>query len=533
MFRLTLFGPFSLTGANAAEVPIASKKAKALLAYLAQTPGRSRSREEILALLWSDREEAQGRASLRQVLTGLRKELGEDLLRIDRDSVALNADQVELAPPNGEEFLAGFSLNDPAFEEWVRDERLRHEGETPAALPPVQTDLERHTIAVLPFDNLSLDPEQSFFSDGITQDIVTELSRVADLLVIAPFAALHNETSSLTAQDIGTKLNAEYLLQGSVRQAGSRVRITARLTDAKSGAQVWATRYDRDLTDVFEIQEEVARHVATTVSGNIETRTFEAAKRTPQETLSAYQHTLRAEWRSWVYYGDPEIRQNLEKAIELDPTFARAYSLLAGWYGYQSFSPLVDLQEVTATVNQYSKRAIELAPDNPFVLTHLATAHCNVGDHFLARHNIEKAIRLSPNHRFTVGIAAFVYAWVGETEASVAWLDRYLGTAPLSLGVSDNELIFEVLYMAERFDEAIAVMSGQSEISTEEAVEYAAACAQAGQSEKAEELRHRFEEEKPEGHTFEAHAEAILRMCARERERDLWIDGYRKAGFPI
>ena len=533
MFRLTLFGPFSLTDSNGAEVSIASKKAKALLAYLAQSPGKPRSREEVLALLWSNREEAQGRASLRQVLTGLRKEVGQDLLRIDRDSVALNADQVDLAPPNGDEFLAGFSVNDPAFEEWLRDGRLRHEKETPAALPPVQTDPERHTIAVLPFDNLSLDPEQAFFSDGITQDIVTELSCVADLLVIAPFAAFHNETPSLTAQDIGTKLNAEYILQGSVRQASNRVRITARLTDAKSGAQVWATRYDRDLTDVFEIQEEVARHVATTVSGNIETRTFEVANKTPQADLSAYQLVLRAEWLSWVYFGDPRVREYLERAIELDPTFARAYSNLAGWHSYQSFSPMVDLQAITATVNHYSKRAVDIAPDDPFVLTNLATAHCNAGDHMLARHYIGKSIRLNPNHRLTVGIAAFVYAWIGETEASVAWLERYLDSAPLSLGITDNELIFEVLYLAERYDEAIATMSGQAEISTDEAVEYAAACAQAGHLDKAAELRHKFEVEKPEGHTFEAHAEAILRMCACERERDLWIDGYRKAGFPI
>ena len=261
MYRLSLFGPFSLTDSGGKEVPIASKKAKALLAYLAQTPGKPRSREEILALLWSDREEVQGRASLRQVLTGVRKDVGEDLLQIDRDSVALNADRVEITPSNGDEFLAGFHLTDPAFEEWMRDERLRHEDATPAALPPVRTDLELHAIAVLPFDNLSFDPEQAFFSDGITQDIVTELSRVADLLVIAPFAAFRDESNSMTAQEVGAKLNVEYILQGSVRLASNRVRITARLTDANSGAQVWATRYDRDLTDVFEIQEEVARHV--------------------------------------------------------------------------------------------------------------------------------------------------------------------------------------------------------------------------------------------------------------------------------
>lgn len=113
MFRLTLFGPFSLTDTAGADAPVASKKAKAMLAYLAQTAGKRRSREEILALLWSDRDEAQGRASLRQVLTGVRKEVGEDLLIIDRESVALNTDLIELTPPDGNEFLAGFLLPTP------------------------------------------------------------------------------------------------------------------------------------------------------------------------------------------------------------------------------------------------------------------------------------------------------------------------------------------------------------------------------------------------------------------------------------
>jgi DNA-binding SARP family transcriptional activator len=131
MLRLTLFGGFSAAGADGAEIPLKSQKAKALLAYLALPPGKSRSREEIMALLWSDRGEAQARASLRQVLTGLRRELGEGAtaaLKITDDAVSLDPDKVTVEPANtGEELLAGFHLHDPAFEEWLRDERLRLE----------------------------------------------------------------------------------------------------------------------------------------------------------------------------------------------------------------------------------------------------------------------------------------------------------------------------------------------------------------------------------------------------------------------
>ncbi|MDH3476588.1 MAG: winged helix-turn-helix domain-containing protein, partial [Rhodospirillales bacterium] len=141
MLRLKLFGGFSLSGAEGAEIALKSKKARALLAYLALPPGQARSREAIMALLWSDRGEAQARASLRQVLTGLRKDLGEEalaVLRITDESVSLDPESVVVETGEaGEELLAGFHLHDPAFEDWLRDERLRLEDE---AAPGKQPD---------------------------------------------------------------------------------------------------------------------------------------------------------------------------------------------------------------------------------------------------------------------------------------------------------------------------------------------------------------------------------------------------------
>ncbi len=140
MLHLTPCGGFSLAGADGAEIPLKSQKAKALLAYLALPPGKTRSREEIMALLWSDRGEAQARASLRQVLTGLRKDLGEEAmaaLRITDEAVSLDPERVTVENGNaGDELLAGFHLHDPAFEEWLRDERLRLEDTVPSGDQP-------------------------------------------------------------------------------------------------------------------------------------------------------------------------------------------------------------------------------------------------------------------------------------------------------------------------------------------------------------------------------------------------------------
>ncbi len=231
MLRLTLFGGFSAAGADGAEIRLKSRKAKALLAYLALPPGKSRSREEIMALLWSDRGEAQARASLRQVLTGLRKDLGEEAmaaLNITDDAVSLDPDRVMVAAASaGDELLAGFHLHDPAFEEWLRDERLRLEDTAaPGTQPAGPSRPDKPSIAVLPFVNMSGDPEQEYFSDGITEDVIARLSRFRSLFVIGNTSSLVYKGQTPKVQDVGRELGVAYVAQGNVRKTGNTVRIT-------------------------------------------------------------------------------------------------------------------------------------------------------------------------------------------------------------------------------------------------------------------------------------------------------------------
>jgi TolB-like protein len=250
MLRLTLFGGFSLAGADGAEIPLKSRKAKALLAYLALSPGKTRSREEIMALLWSDRGEAQARASLRQALTGLRKDLGETAaaaLIVTNDTVALDPEKVTIgAASPGQELLAGFHLHDPAFEDWLRDERLRHEV---AALPDPQSSertlTDKPSIAVLPFVNMSGDPEQEYFAEGITEDIITELNRFQSLFVIARSSSFAFKGQVIDVAEIGKKLGVQFIVQGSVRKAGERIRISAQLIEAGTQNPIGAEACER------------------------------------------------------------------------------------------------------------------------------------------------------------------------------------------------------------------------------------------------------------------------------------------------
>lgn len=222
MLRLTLFGEFSVAGAEGTNIAIKSKKAKGLLAYLALSPRLSRSREEIMAVLWSDRAEAQARASLRQVLVGLRKDLGEvatEALVVTNQTVALDPSRITIEA-QGEELLSGFYLHDPAFEDWLRDERLRHEDANMFSPQPRELPLpDKPSVAVLPFINLNADPAQEYFSDGITEDIITGLSRFRELFVIARNSALTYKSPPVKVQDIGEELGVRYIVEGSVRKA--------------------------------------------------------------------------------------------------------------------------------------------------------------------------------------------------------------------------------------------------------------------------------------------------------------------------
>ena len=190
MLKLRIFGQFRAGDALGNEIPIKSRKAKALLAYLALPLGKPRSREAITALLWSDRGDEQARGSLRQALRGLRRDLGEDAMKallITDDHVALDPGYVSVAPPSpGDELLEGLHINDPAFEEWLRDERLQREDEVRVERKhKAGSSFKKPAIAVLPFANMSGDAEQEYFSDGITEDIITELSRFTSLEVVA------------------------------------------------------------------------------------------------------------------------------------------------------------------------------------------------------------------------------------------------------------------------------------------------------------------------------------------------------------
>src|SRR5947209_3020441 len=206
------------------------------------------------------------------------------------------------------------------------------------ALPTEQTSgaasahpQEKPSIAVLPFINMSGDPEQEYFSDGITEDIITDLSKVSGLFVVARNTAFTYKGKSVEVQEVAKRLGVNFILEGSVRKAGSRVRVTGQLIDGKTGGHMWTDRYDRDLTDIFAIQDEITHAIVEQLKVKLLPQEKKNIAQTPTDNVEAYTYYLRGrqfiERRSKAYY--QLARQMFAKAVELDPLSARAYAGMA------------------------------------------------------------------------------------------------------------------------------------------------------------------------------------------------------------
>jgi adenylate cyclase len=263
-------------------------------------------------------------------------------------------------------------------------------------MPPI----DKSSIAVLPFTNMSNDPEQEYFSDGITEDIITELSRFRSLFVIARNSSFAFKGKSIKVQSIARELGVAYVVEGGVRRAADRVRITAQLVDGDTGNHLWAERYDRDMRDIFALQDEVARSVASTVSGRVEIADRDRAVRLSPNALRAYDLVLRAKAFT-LKYARADNQQALacaERAVELDPTSARAHAH-AAWCHFYNYMACwtADREKALGKAYELAQRAVVLDETDSFAHCMLGIVHWFRREYDEAQSETEQAIDLNPN----------------------------------------------------------------------------------------------------------------------------------------
>jgi TolB-like protein/class 3 adenylate cyclase/tetratricopeptide (TPR) repeat protein len=299
----------------------------------------------------------------------------------------------------------------------------------PLALP------DKPSIAVLPFTNMSGDPEQEYFADGMVEDITTALSRIKWLFVIARNSSFTFKGRAVNIKQVGRELGVRYVLEGSVRKAGNRVRITGQLIDAAIGTHLWADRFDGELDDIFALQDKVTEAVVSAISPKLEQVEFERANRKPTANLTAYDYYLRGS--SVISQGSSEVLADalvlFKKAIELDPKFALAYAAAAAWHTVWIVSgQSVDRESEIAAATEFAKKAIALDSDDALVLGRAGWALAFVageldgGADFLRR-----ATEADPNSAYAWTFRGMSSVLLGRHEEAIEYLKRALRLSPL------------------------------------------------------------------------------------------------------
>ena len=312
---------------------------------------------------------------------------------------------------------------------------------TPVVLtsPPDKRPLllpDKPSIAVLPFQNMSADPEQEYFADGMVDDIITALSHFKALFVIARNSSFTYKGRAVDVKQVGRELGVRYVLEGSVRKAANRVRITGQLVDTATGAHLWADRFDGGLGDVFDLQDQVTESVVGAIAPALEKAEIERAKRKPTESLDAYSLYIRGSAKLYQVasrQANEEALRLFNSAIELDPDFASAYGRAAHCYaiaranGWISVTP----NEI-AEVTRLAQRAVELGKDDPIALAAGGWALAVVvRDLEVGAGLIDRALVLNSNLAEAWSFGGWVKNWLGEPELAIERFARAMRLSPL------------------------------------------------------------------------------------------------------
>ncbi|MET0167949.1 MAG: adenylate/guanylate cyclase domain-containing protein [Vicinamibacterales bacterium] len=322
----------------------------------------------------------------------------------------------------------------------------------PALAPP------KLSIAVLPFSNMSGDAEQEYFADGISEDTITALSKLSQLFVIARNSSFTFKGRNVNVQEVGRSLGVRYVLEGSVRKSGNRVRINAQLIDATTGGHLWAERFDRDLTDIFAVQDDVTQHIVGALALNLTEGEQQRLATEQSDNLEAYDCYLRGREQVWRFTKaqNTEGRELLQRAIELDPKFAPAYAFLAissllDYVNQWSPSPSTSMEQAEV----FATRAVALDDRYPHAHLALGIVNLHLRRHDVAIREAERTISLAPNLADGHEALGNALHYSGRSEEALACFDRAMALNPY---YPDLWLHFQAqaMFQLGRYEEAVA-----------------------------------------------------------------------------
>jgi TolB-like protein len=493
-----------------------------LLAYLIRNRDRVVSKDEILSSIWSGRIVSPSALSTR--INAVRHAIG--------DSGGMQR-YIKTLPRKGVRF--------------VGEVREQAKAESYAAsLPTVGAEEElyhsaldnRPSIAVLPFSNLSGDPDQDYFADGMVEEIITALSHMRWLSVIARNSSFVYKGKSVDVRQVGRELGARYVLEGSVRKSKDRLRISGQLLDTSTGTHLWADRFDGQMKNVFEFQDQVAESVVGAIAPHLGRAEISRARRKPTESLDAYDYYLRgmANVHRWSRPANDEALRDLSRAIDLDPEFAAAYGLAARCYSQRkSCGWITDRHRETAEAERLALKAAELGADDAVALcmAGIVLAYV-VGNVAYGSTLIDRALALNTNLAWAWSFGSWVKIWLGETDEAA---ER--GARAIRLSPNDPEVLFFMQtatayshFLAGHYDDAFSWAQAAMRERPGIVITMCAAAASGafcGHVGEARSIVERLRELQPDMRLRDLEE---LFPFQRSNDSERWREGMQKAGLP-
>ena len=416
MMGIYTFGPFRLDVAagilfRGAEPVALGQRAVALLHVLVDEPGTPISKDRLIESAWPGL--AIEESNLTVQIAALRRAFAEE--------------------PGGENWIETLPRRGYRFIGPVVAKEQHSQGAAADVQPaPALAVPDNPSLAVLPFTNMSGDPEQEYFADGVVEDIITGLSRIKWLFVIARNSSFTYKGQSVGVNQVGRELGVRYVLEGSVRKAGQRVRITGQLVEAETGVHIWAERYDRPLDDIFALQDEIALNVVGAIEPSLREAEAERVKRKRPENLDAYDLVLRA--LPHVFLAMPAEAAKavpfLERALTIEGDYAGAHGFLA-WCHQIFFARRGYNQASHDAAIRHARAALAYGRDNATALA-LGGFVVSITEHDRATafEAFEQALAISPSSSFALFFGSNALAYAGEAERAIDWAERGLRISP-------------------------------------------------------------------------------------------------------
>jgi TolB-like protein len=418
-----------------------------LLVYLVQNRERVVSKDSLLDVVWNGRIVSE--STLTSHINAVRKAIGDS---------GEEQHLVRTVPRKGFRFVGD-----------VREIQSTQGNRLSVSVPATSNDIpapalslpDKPSIAVLPFQNLGGDTEQDYFADGVVEDITTALSRIRWLFVIARNSSFTYRGRAVDLKQVGQELGVGYVLEGSVRKAGDRIRITGQLINAGTGAHLWAERFEGTLDDIFELQDQIATSVVGAIAPQVELAEIDRAKRKPTASLNAYDCYLRG--LAHLHNGSKESVQEalplFYKSIELDPEFAAAHAMAAWCYFWRKVNGwMTDRHQEIDEGARLARRAVELGRDDAVALTRggHALAHL-AGDLDSGIALLDRALFLNPNLASAWFLGGFLRTWRGESQSAIEHFERAMRLSPVDPETYRMQAGIAMAHLfAGRFDAASA-----------------------------------------------------------------------------